>query len=189
MHESIQSHIQSIFPICTYDKLQRKWIADEQEWLHTSGVGADAAEPREWRRKGAHWEDGAVQESHNLFSRNTANCQSVEMRLIQNILLQVFVKHHIGVKIIWKERPTFHLMKFCLINANRSIYSGVRCQKISFRRTVRIRALTEPWNCTLLDEKGKKQYSIHFTCADKDMEKLQCYLGTFYIRIHGWLKR
>ena len=25
-------------------------------------------------------------------------------------------------------------MKFCLINTNRSIYSGVRCQKISFRR-------------------------------------------------------
>ena len=69
-----------------------------------------------------------------------------------------------------------------------SIYS-VRCQKISFRRTVRIRALTEPWNCTLLDEKGKKQYSIHFTYADKDMEKLQCYLGTFYISIPGWLKR
>ena len=44
-------------------------------------------------------EDGAVPESRNLSSRNTANCQSVEMRLIQNILLQVFVKHHIGVQI------------------------------------------------------------------------------------------
>ena len=44
-------------------------------------------------------EDGAVPESRNLCSRNTANCQCVEMILIQNILLQVFVKHHIGVNI------------------------------------------------------------------------------------------
>ena len=44
-------------------------------------------------------EDGAVPDSRNLVSRNTANCQCVEMRLIQNILLQVFVKHHIGAKI------------------------------------------------------------------------------------------
>ena len=36
------------------------------------------------------------------------------------------------------------------------------------------------FNEALLNQlQGKKQYSINVTCADKHIEKLQCYLGTF----------
>ena len=71
-----------------YERTQQGNLLVQMQLSHGNGGGKALVE-----------EDGAVPESRNLFSRNTANCQCVEMRLIQNILLQVFVKHHIGVKI------------------------------------------------------------------------------------------
>ena len=143
------NHTSKVFFPFADDKLQRKWIADEQEWLHTSGVGADAAEPREWRRKGALW---GRWRSPGITQPLLA--QYCKLSICWD---ETHSKHFIASICKTSHRSTNQLKRKTNISFNEillnqyqqlSIYS-VRCQKISFRRTVRIRALTKPSNCTL----------------------------------------
>ena len=90
LDESIQSHIQSICRWQVAKEVDCRWARVtaqctlvelvQMQLSHGNGGGKALIE-----------EDGAVPDSRNLFSRNTANCQCVEMRLIQNILLQLSI--------------------------------------------------------------------------------------------------